>query len=373
MSALWWMLTLSVPAAASEPWPAAERDAVGLIDRCRLDPGACREDTTALARAFLIRATAASLLRGELDPVATVDARLLDAALTDAWAAMLPDASGVQPDPWVVALAAAAWASPPTPALDGPRVYGALGTFTGVIPFDPHSHARQASIGLEARLRLVHDVAVHVGAEFGTSQVGLAANYGDSERSSAPDLEGELVGGVGRWWSFREGGTGMLSADLTLGAEGLSKAGQRWLYERGVVSEAPALGVGVRADQSARLSATGRAPLYVTLDSHLGYQHRVALPWSDPAYATAPTGVWLRSTSPRVEIGATLGFEGVVRDHLRVGGAVVAELLAFPPHVPQVEFHVGPVLRLGWISAPRGSASLASVEVADAPPRISGR
>lgn len=338
MPVLWWLLTTSSAAFASEPWPEAEREAIDLIDRCRLDPGACRGETTALARAFLIRATAASLLRGELDPVATVDARLLDAALTDAWAAMLPDAHGVQPDPWVVALAAAAWASPPTESTaKKSRVLEGLGAFSGALPFDPQRRGNEASAALDARLHLDHDLAVHVGAELVTTRLAVYAEVG-TEDAYFPEVEGQLVGGVGGWWTLREGGSNALTGDLTVGLEGVGKAGQAWMSAHGAASTAPTVGVGVRLDQSARLSVSPRAPLYVTVDSHLGYQHQA---------------VSSRGRSPRVELRATFGLETVVHEHLRVGGAVVAELATFPPHVPQVEFHVGPVLRLGWVTAPR--------------------
>lgn len=114
-------LTLSGLAAAADTSDLAssERAAVALLDACRQRGHACGATREQLGEAFVVRALAAAVLRGELDPRAVADARVLAPEIVARWADQLP-ADPVEPDAWVVAFAAPTIA-PPAPIPEPPR------------------------------------------------------------------------------------------------------------------------------------------------------------------------------------------------------------------------------------------------------------
>ena len=92
-----------------------ERTATALIERCqRLGP-ACGATAAQLGEAFVARATAAAVLRGDLDVVAVANGTLLAPAAVAVWRDLLPGTADTEPDAWVVAWIADRWPDPPQP------------------------------------------------------------------------------------------------------------------------------------------------------------------------------------------------------------------------------------------------------------------
>jgi len=91
------LLALTVSSSNAHPeLVEAEARAASIVSACR-DLGDCDPDT--LAKAFLVQATAASVLRGQVDPVAAANLRELDPALAERWRQLLAD--GAEAEPWV--------------------------------------------------------------------------------------------------------------------------------------------------------------------------------------------------------------------------------------------------------------------------------
>lgn len=82
---------------------AANTDASLLIAKCESNGQACGATKYQLAEAFVVRAVAASVLRGELDARAVANARHLDPNATKGWEALLPSVLDDQPLAWVAA------------------------------------------------------------------------------------------------------------------------------------------------------------------------------------------------------------------------------------------------------------------------------
>lgn len=79
----------------------AEVAAAALIEDCEHRGIACDVSRESLGEAYLVRAIASVLLRGEVDPVASANAHLLVPHRTDAWTGLLGGA--MEPDPFLYA------------------------------------------------------------------------------------------------------------------------------------------------------------------------------------------------------------------------------------------------------------------------------
>jgi hypothetical protein len=91
----------ALPADSTE-LAVAEIEADVVIERCQ---ESCFETREELGRAFLTRAAAAAVLRGEIDAAAAANGRFLAPAIAEQWAAVLPAADEREPDTWVVSWA----------------------------------------------------------------------------------------------------------------------------------------------------------------------------------------------------------------------------------------------------------------------------
>ncbi len=102
-----WILAFITGAAAQtvSPLPAnlseAEVDAEHAISGCKVVRD-CGLDANQLGAAFLIRAAAAAVLRGELDLQSVANGMYLADGTYRAWKAIIPDADEVSPEEWVV-------------------------------------------------------------------------------------------------------------------------------------------------------------------------------------------------------------------------------------------------------------------------------
>jgi hypothetical protein len=90
---------LAAPPLDRTELASAEVDATALIERCRY--ASCPRDRRALGEAFLVRATAAAVLRGEIDSTAAANARFLAPDLAASWGSLLPGSDGAEPEAWV--------------------------------------------------------------------------------------------------------------------------------------------------------------------------------------------------------------------------------------------------------------------------------
>ncbi|MFK7927905.1 MAG: hypothetical protein AB8H79_06935 [Myxococcota bacterium] len=79
--------------------PAEERRSTRIIKQC--EDLNCRWDRNELGRAFLVRAAAAAVLRGQVDERAAANARLLVPDEAALWEGLLATDTDSPPDPWV--------------------------------------------------------------------------------------------------------------------------------------------------------------------------------------------------------------------------------------------------------------------------------
>jgi len=264
--------TLAIVSASANPDLAeAEIQARSIIEACRETPS-CGYDRRELAEAFVVRATAASILRGEVDPTAAANIERLAPGLALRWRSLLPDTTDVEPDPWVESFVEPADA-PPAPssprevrrhsgpsmlrlaAAGGPNID--LEGFTG--RFEAELRARIAGpLSVIARLstggtshpvsrevlREFDSLPERVGTQLGTVTAGVALRATPSPASELFVYAGPLVHTLGvtraSFTAFEEEGLVFDPAQsgygLTAGLIGIATLpGSRWLSLRGEI------------------------------------------------------------------------------------------------------------------------------------------
>lgn len=91
--------SLAAPPTDQAELARAEIDANAMIAACQ--DGDCPFGAAQLAESFLVRATAAAVLRGEIDTTSAANARFLAPELAASWGPLLPGAHRDEPEPWV--------------------------------------------------------------------------------------------------------------------------------------------------------------------------------------------------------------------------------------------------------------------------------
>jgi hypothetical protein len=258
------LLAGALTARAGDDVAAAEAAADARITACRALPASCVGEERELARAFLVKVTAASVLRGEIVRVSAANARLLDRGVVEDWSSLLDADESVQPDPWVVALAAAAWAARADPAKLEPAVPAAAWPPTlrqtvveltgGLVP--------SAGISWE-RTRYAGNLEVRLGFD---RNLGLRLD-GWLDAVRGPYLTGGLAAGGGRWKPLRRGGEQLLTAGLSFVGHGASRRADRLHFvDTGYWAPPPELGFGVQVRELARVSLEPGGRAFFTVD-----------------------------------------------------------------------------------------------------------
>ncbi len=221
------MIAWLAGAALASPDPAelpaeAERAEL-LIARCLAQGRACGADDAALARAFVTRALAAAVLRGEVDEEAAATARYLDPTADDGLEDVLPLPGGAGPAPWVVRWRSGASIAPPPVRTrarpleldhrDAPVVLASVADAAVTVVYRAGSDggwatssARVLSWGLQAQAPAgrVASLFGEAGLRHGERGLGVEGRLGVGPRwSSAGGADLHLVAaasaGSGRW------------------------------------------------------------------------------------------------------------------------------------------------------------------------------
>jgi hypothetical protein len=296
---------LAAPPLDRTELASAEVDATALIERCRY--ASCPPDRRALGEAFLVRATAAAVLRGEIDSTAAANARFLAPDLAASWGSLLPGSDGGEPEAWV-----REWADP-TP----------LGTSVPAPSVLPDRSAREHRPAPPPRaerqppehpLELRKDAPTSTRAGFSVApQRGSTGGTLDGELrlQVAPAVGVVVAGSYGVGWSrLPEMTQQQLEVDIDRlrGQEGALRAGAgpRWTSDRGAELALFAYG-----------HAESSAPSLATYQDFLSENLPI-----DPARVglgggLGAIGLYPLRRAPKVAFRGELGLESVKRRVLR--------------------------------------------------------
>ena len=190
----------------------AESEARSVIEDCRRGKACAAHE---LADAFLVRATAAAVLRGEVDQSASANLRLLKPELADTWKSLL--AEDGKPDTWVVALVegpspvSEVPAGSPVAPVTAVRDALAAGGFPEVrLEGDAWVGTAQPSgrIGLEVRGSVLGALSVRAAPRFVISSTAISPEVRSTLETSEERINGrgvEVDLGFGPRWTTRSG------------------------------------------------------------------------------------------------------------------------------------------------------------------------
>lgn len=344
-----------LPAALAAPDPgspeeleAAERTALSLIERCQEAGQTCGATPEALGQAFVVRALAAAVLRGELDLSGVANGRLLAPDVVDAWSSVLPAAEQAAPEAWVVA-----WlAPPPAPAAPRPaseRTRAQRSTPTAVIRASGTAYELGGAEGmggaLDARAEVSEGLGVMVRGTWNefTFPAGLPA------RPLLPvgirEVALELSAGPRR--TGRGGAELLPHVGANLYSGGITSRTARRLDAVGYTPDPAVVGLGGRLGALGVHPVRPGAPLLFTwrADAMLGFSQTLARPLdgSRPLPDNVvgqrhPLDLWLRA-EPGMEWRAGRGLL------LGLGAPMSATM---SPGQGRVSLNVGAAATLGW-------------------------
>jgi hypothetical protein len=221
----------------------AESLALEIIEACT-DRRDCAYDRHELGGAFLVRATAAAVLRGEVDTVAAANARLLVPSLALAWDELMPSVDSSAPDAWVVA-----WLPSVTPAGDLDTESGAPAAVSERL--SARRGDRVARVGLtgsggsdfrtgglvfDARSNPVRGLGLLTGFDVGLDSSRIATETREALGIDVPAINGRRVSanlGIGPRWTAPEGSEFLIYFGASYGTSWASHATFKAITDEG--------------------------------------------------------------------------------------------------------------------------------------------